>query len=326
MTHGKTMAAVCMAASMQAQVQAQETYPIKPVRLIAASSPGGGTDTTARIISPKLTEQLGQQVVVENRPGAATMIGSEHVVRAAPDGYTLLIAPSPLVIIPSLYRNMRFDPIKDLAPVSKLIVIPQILVAHPSLPAKTLKELMALARARPGQLDYGAGAYGGHGHMSMALLLTMTGLNINFVPYRSGSAGVVETLSGEVPIMMGNVLSLLPHVRAGKLRAYGVSSAKRNSGTAALAEFPTIAEAGVPGYDSSQWFGVLAPAGTPRDIVVRLHRELGRVLNDAEIKKRFGIDGGEPDASASPEAFGTFLRADLVKWARVVKEAGIKQQ
>ncbi len=311
----------CMAAVTS--THAQETYPTKPVRLVVASSPGGGTDTTARILSPKLTELLGQQVVVENRPGAATMIGSEHVVRSLPDGYTLLIAPSPLVIIPSLYRKMRFDPIKDLAPVSKLIVIPQILVAHPSLPAKTLKELMALARAKPGQLDYGAGAYGGHGHMSMALLLTMTGLNINFVPYRSGSAGVVETLSGEVPIMMGNVLSLLPHVRAGKLRAYGVSSLKR---TAALAEFPTIAEAGVPGYDSSQWFGVLAPANTPRDIVARLHRELVRVLNDTEIKKRFGVDGGEPDASASPEAFGVFLRADLAKWARVVKEAGIKQQ
>ena len=321
MRRGALAAALCVAVGTP--TQAQESYPTKSVRLVVASSPGGGTDTTARIISPKLTELLGQQVVVENRPGAATMIGSEHVVRAAPDGYTLLIAPSPLVIIPSLYRKMRFDPIKDLAPVSKLIVIPQILVAHPSLPAKTLKELMVLARAKPGQLDYGAGAYGGHGHMSMALLLTMTGLNVNFVPYRSGSAGVVETLSGEVPIMMGNVLSLLPHVRAGKLRAYGVSSARRS---AALAEFPTIAEAGVPGYDSSQWFGVLAPAGTPRDIVNRLHRDLGRVLNDTEIKKRFGIDGGEPDASASPEAFGAFLRADLAKWARVVKEAGIKQQ
>lgn len=315
------VAAVCVATSPVAH--AQETYPVKPVRLVVASSPGGGTDTTARIIAPKLTEQLGQQVVVENRAGAATMIGSEHVVRSPPDGYTLLIAPSPLVIIPSLYRKMRFDPIKDLAPVSKLIVIPQILVAHPSVPAKTLKELMALARAKPGQLDYGAGAYGGHGHMSMALLLTMTGLNINYVPYRSGSAGVVETLSGEVPIMMGNVLSLLPHVRAGKLRAYGVSSAKR---AAALAEFPTIAEAGVPGYDSSQWFGVLAPAGTPRDIIYRLHRDLGRVLNDAEIKKRFAIDGGEPAWSASPEEFGAFLRADLAKWARVVKEAKIQQQ
>jgi tripartite-type tricarboxylate transporter receptor subunit TctC len=321
MRQGTVVFALGVAVSVCAQ--AQENYPTKPVRLVVASSPGGGTDTTARILAPKLTELLGQQVVVENRAGAATMIGSEYVVRSAPDGYTLLIAPSPLVIIPSLYRKLRFDPIKDLAPVSKLIVIPQMLVAHPSVPAKTLKDLMALARAKPGQLDYGAGAYGGHGHMSMALLLTMTGLNINHVPYKSGNAGLVETLSGEVPIMMGNVLSLLPQVRAGKLRAYGISSAKRN---AALAEYPTIAEAGVPGYDSSQWFGMLAPAATPRDIVNRLHRDLGRVLSDADIKKRFAVDGGEVEWSATPDEFGAFLRADLAKWAKVVKEAGIKQQ
>ncbi|MEQ1775608.1 MAG: tripartite tricarboxylate transporter substrate binding protein [Burkholderiales bacterium] len=304
---------------------AQE-FPTKPVRLIVSSSPGGGTDSTARIVSPRLTEFLGQQVVVENRPGAATMIGSEHVARSAPDGYTLLIAPSTLVIVPSLYRNMRFDPIKDLAPVSKVIVIPQMLVSHPSVPAKTLKELMALARTKPGQLDYGAGAYGGHGHMSMALFLLMTGLNINHIPYKSGNAGLVETLSGEVPIMMGNVLSLMPHVRAGKLRAYGISSANRIKGTSGISDIPTIAEAGVPGYDSSQWFGVLAPAGTPRDIVAKLHREMGRVLNEGEIRRRFALDGGELAWSATPDEFGAFLRADLAKWAKVVKAAGLKMQ
>jgi tripartite-type tricarboxylate transporter receptor subunit TctC len=303
-----------------------QEFPTKPVRLIVSSSPGGGTDSTARIVSPRLTEFLGQQVVVENRPGAATMIGSEHVARSTPDGYTLLIAPSTLVIVPSLYRNMRFDPIKDLAPVSKVIVIPQMLVSHPSVPAKTLKELMALARTKPGQLDYGAGAYGGHGHMSMALFLLMTGLNINHIPYKSGNAGIVETLSGEVPIMMGNVLSLMPHVRAGKLRAYGISSASRIKGASGVSDIPTIAEAGVPGYDSSQWFGVLAPAGTPRDIVARLHREMGRVLNESEIRRRFALDGGEPAWSATPDEFGAFLRADLAKWAKVVKAAGLKMQ
>jgi tripartite-type tricarboxylate transporter receptor subunit TctC len=302
--------------------QAQE-YPTKSVRLIVSSSPGGGTDTTARIVSPKLTELLGHQVVVENRPGVATMLGAEYVVRSPADGYTLLIAPSTLVIVPSLYRKMRFDPIKDFAPITKVISIPQMLVSHPSVPAKTLKELMALARAKPGQLDYGAGAYGGHGHMSMALFLVMTGLNINHIPYKSGNAGVVETLSGEVPIMMGNVLTLQPHMRAGRLRAYGVTSARR---AAALADIPTIAEAGVAGYDSSQWFGILAPANTPRDIVNRLHRDLGRVLGDGEIKRRFALDGGEPAWSASPEEFHAFLRADLAKWAKVVKETGMKQQ
>ena len=303
-------------------VHAQE-FPTKPVRLIVSSSPGGGTDTTARIVSPRLTELLGHQVVVENRPGAATMLGAEYVVRSAPDGYTLLIAPSTLVIVPSLYRKMRFDPIKDFAPITKVISIPQMLVSHPSVPAKTLKDLMALARAKPGQLDYGAGAYGGHGHMSMALFLVMTGLNINHIPYKSGNAGLVETMSGEVPIMMGNVLSLQTHVRAGRLRAYGVTSVRRAS---ALADIPTIAEAGVAGYDSSQWFGILAPANTPREIVTRLHRDLGRVLGDAEVKKRFALDGGEPEWSASPEEFHAFMRADLAKWAKVVRETGMKQQ
>ncbi|MBM3344537.1 MAG: tripartite tricarboxylate transporter substrate binding protein [Betaproteobacteria bacterium] len=300
-----------------------QDYPTKPVRVIVASSPGGGTDTTARVVSPKLTELLGQQVVVENRPGAASMLGSEFVARAPADGYTLLVAPSPLVIVPALYRKMRFDPIKDFAPISKLISVPQMLVSHPSLPAKTLQDLMALAKAKPGQLDYGAGVYGGHGHMSMALFLMMTGLTINHIPYKSGNAGIAETLSGEVPIMMGNVLVLLPHVRSSRLRAYGVSSAKRAS---ALADIPSIAEAGVPGYDSSQWFGLLAPVGTPREVVARLHRDTGRVLNDGEVKKRFALDGGETAWSASPEAFHDFLRADLAKWAKVVKAAGLKQQ
>lgn len=300
-----------------------QDFPVKPVRIIVPSSPGGGTDTTARIVSPRLGELLQQQVVVENRAGAAAMLGSEYAARAAPDGYTLLIAPSTLVIVPSLYRKMRFDPLKDFAPVSKLIVIPQLLVSHPSVPAKILKDLMALARAKPGQLDYGAGAYGGNGHMSMVLFLMMTGLNINHIPYKSGNAGIVETLSGEVPIMMGNLLTLMPHVRAGKLRAYGITSARRASG---VADIPTLAESGVPGYDSSQWFGLLAPAGTPGVVVARLHREVGRVLADAGIKKRFQHDGGEADGSASPEEFAAFLRADAAKWAGVVKAAGLKQQ
>lgn len=313
--------AACLVASGIAS--AQQTYPTKPVRLIVPSSPGGGTDTTARIVANKLGEFLGQQIVVENRPGAASMIGSEYVVRSAPDGYTLLIVPSTLVIVPSIYRKMLFDPIKDLAPVTKLISIPQMLVSHPSLPTITLKDLMALARAKPGQLDYAAGGYGGHGHMSMVLFLNMTGLNLNYIPYKSGNAGLVDTLAGQVPIMMGNVLALLPHVRSGKLRAYGTSSVKR---AAALADIPTIAEAGVPGYDSRQWFGICVPAATPRDIVNRLHRDLGRVLSEGDIKKRFALDAGETAWSASPEEFGMSLRADLAKWAKVVKDAKLKQR
>jgi tripartite-type tricarboxylate transporter receptor subunit TctC len=312
--------AACVLACQGAHAQ---DYPAKSVRIIVPSSPGGGTDATARIVAPRLGELLHQQVVVENRAGAAVMLGSEYVARAAPDGYTLLVAPSTLVIVPSLYRKMRFDPVRDFAPVSKLIVIPQLLVSHPSVPARTLKELMTLARAKPGQLDYGAGAYGGNGHMSMVLFLMMTGLNINHIPYKSGNAGIVETLSGEVPIMMGNLLTLMPHVRAGKLRGYGVTSARRASG---IADIPTLAESGVPGYDSSQWFGLLAPAGIPSAVITRLHRDITRVLADADVRKRFQYDGGEAEGSASPEEFAAFLRADLAKWARVVKAAGLKQQ
>ncbi len=317
----KFIAAIVAASALAAGVHAQD-YPTKLVRLIVPSSPGGGTDTTARIVAPRFAELLGQQMVVENRAGAAAMLGSEYVVRAPADGYTLLIAQSTLVIVPSLYRKMRFDPLKDLAPVSKLIVIPQLLASHPNVPARTLKELMALARAKPGALDYGAGAYGGHGHMSMVLFLMMTGLNINHIPYKSGNAGVVETLSGEVPIMMGNVLTLMPHARAGKLRAYGVTSARRASG---MPDLPAVAES-VPGYDSSQWFGILAPAGAPGTVIARLHRDIARVLADTEIKKRFQHDGGEADGSASPEAFSAFMRAETEKWAKVVKAAGLKQQ
>lgn len=316
----RVLIAACVLACQGAHAQ---DYPAKSVRIIVPSSPGGGTDATARIVAPRLGELLHQQVVVENRAGAAVMLGSEYVARAAPDGYTLLVAPSTLVIVPSLYRKMRFDPVRDFAPVSKLIVIPQLLVSHPSVPARTLKELMTLARAKPGQLDYGAGAYGGNGHMSMVLFLMMTGLNINHIPYKSGNAGIVETLSGEVPIMMGNLLTLMPHVRAGKLRGYGVTSARRASG---IADIPTLAESGVPGYDSSQWFGLLAPAGIPSAVITRLHRDITRVLADADVRKRFQYDGGEAEGSASPEEFAAFLRADLAKWARVVKAAGLKQQ
>ena len=301
-----------------------QDYPNKPVKMVVGFPPGGSNDAVARIIAPKMAEALGQPVVIDNRPGANATLGTDLVAKSAPDGYTVTLGSlSPLVISLATYANIPYDTAKDFAPINTVALTPEVIAVHPSVPAKTLKELMALARAKPGQLDYGAGAYGGHGHMSMALFLVMTGLNINHIPYKSGNAGVVETLSGEVPIMMGNVLTLQPHMRAGRLRAYGVTSARR---AAALADIPTIAEAGVAGYDSSQWFGILAPANTPRDIVNRLHRDLGRVLGDGEIKKRFALDGGEPEWSASPEEFHAFLRADLAKWAKVVKQTGMKQQ
>jgi len=303
--------------------QPQEPYPARPVRLIVPSSPGGGTDASARIIAPKLSIPLGQQVVIEYRAGAAAMIGTEAVARAAPDGYTLLIGQSTMTIVPSVYRKVRFDPIRDFAPISIVAVVPLLLVGHPSLPARTVKELVALARSRPGEIDYVAGGYGGNSHLAMEHFLMAARIRMNFVPYKSGNAGIVDALAGRVPVMLSNVLVSMPHVRSGRFRAYGVSSAKRAS---EVPDIPTIAEAGVPGYEAVQWFGILAPAGTPREIVTRIHRDLGQVMQDEETKKRFAADGADAVFSRTPEEFGEFMRAELAKWAKVVKGANIEQQ
>ena len=306
-----------------AAAHAQETYPTRPVRLIVPSSPGGGTDASARIISPKLSGLLGQQVVIEYRAGAAAMIGTEAVARAAPDGYTLLIAQSTMTIVPSVYRKVRFDPVKDFAPISVVAVVPLLLVGHPSLPAGNVKDLIALAKSRPSQLDYAAGAYGGNSHLAMEHFLMMAGLKMTYVPYKSGNAGLIDALSGRVPLMLGNILVALPHVRSGRFRAYGVTSAKRASG---VPDIPTIAEGGVPAYEAVQWFGILAPAGTPRGIVNRLHRDLVQVMQDDDTRKRFAADGADPTFSKAPEDFGAFVRSEVVKWAKVVKAANIEPQ
>jgi tripartite-type tricarboxylate transporter receptor subunit TctC len=300
---------------------AQEAYPTRAVRLIVPSAPGGGTDTSARLIAPRLAALLGQQVVVDNRAGAAAMLGTESVARATPDGYTLLMGLSTMTIVPSTYKKVPFDPVKDFAPISMVVVVPQLLVGHLSLPAKNVKELIALAKAHPGQLDYAAGGYGANPHMSMALFLMMTGTNMTYVPYKTGNAGLMDALAGRVPLMMSNLLVALPHVKTGRFRAYGVTSGKRASG---VPDLPTLAEGGVPGYEAVQWFGVLAPAATPREIVMRLHRDLIQVMQDEETRKRFIADGGEPAYSKSPEEFSALIRSERVKWAKVAKAAKIE--
>jgi tripartite-type tricarboxylate transporter receptor subunit TctC len=320
---GALASALAIGMSAQSAAIAQETYPARPIRLVVPSSPGGGTDASARIVSPRLSERLGQQVVIEYRPGAAAMIGTEAVARAAPDGYTLLIAQSTMTIVPSVYKKVRFDPVKDFAPISLVAAVPLLLVGHPSLPARNVKELIALAKARPGELDYAAGAYGGNSHLCMEHLLSMAGIRMTFVPYKSGNAGLTDALSGRVPVMMSNVLVALPHVRNGRFRAYGLTSAKR---TEAAPDLPTIAEGGVPGYDVGQWFGILAPAGASRDVVVRIHRELVQVLQEDDTRRRFIADGGEPAPSRTPDEFAALIRAEVVRWAQVVKSAKIEQQ
>ena len=308
---------------LHAGAHAQDAYPVRPIRLIVPSSPGGGTDASARIISPKLSALLGQQIVIDYRPGAAAMIGTEAVARAAPDGYTLLIAQSTMTIVPSVYRKIRFDPVKDFAPISQVAVVPLLMVGHPSLPARNVKDLIALAKSRPGEVDYAAGAYGGNSHLAMEHFLMTAGVRMTYVPYKSGNAGLVDALSGRVPVMLSNMLVSLPHVRAGRFRAFGVTSRARAS---EVPDIPTIAESGVAGYEAVQWFGILAPAGTPRDIIARLHRELVQAMQDEEIRRRLRADGADPVFSRTPEDFAALIRSELARWAKVARAAKIEPQ
>ena len=312
-------AALLLAASATAHAQG---YPTRPVRLIVPTSPGGGTDISARIIAPKLSEYLGQQVVVDNRAGGNTIIGNELVARAAPDGYTLLMGISSLAILPHIHTKIPYDVGKDYAPVSQVVLMPNFLVSHPSLPARSVKELIAFARTRAGQLNYGAGGLGTNPHLAMELLLSMTGLKMVYVPYKGQGPALIDLLAGHVSLMMASMQSVLPHVKSGRLRAIGVTSLKR----ATIApDIPTIAEAGVPGYEVVQWFGVLAPANTPRDIIAKLHAGIVRAVQDPAIRERFISDGAETVGS-TPEAFAAVIRADLSKWSKVIKEAGIKAE
>jgi tripartite-type tricarboxylate transporter receptor subunit TctC len=311
-------AAACSAGA----AQAQQNYPARPVRLVVPSSPGGGTDITARIIAPKLGEYLGQQVVVENRSGAGTMIGGEVVARAAPDGYTLLMGISTLAINPAMYKKVPYDALKDFAPISQVVALPNVLVTHPSLPVKSVRELIAFAKARPGQINFASAGVGTNPHLSMELFLSMAGLKMIHVPYKGSGQGVIDLLAGHVTVMTPSILTALGFVKNKRLRALGVTSAKRAGGAPEIA---TLAEAGVPGYEAVQWFGVLAPAGTPRPIITRLHNEVVRTLQSAEIKQRLVSDGADPVGNA-PDEFAAFLRSETAKWAKVVKDIGIQPE
>jgi len=311
--------ALLLAASAVAHAQG---YPSRPVRLIVPTSPGGGTDISARMLAPKLSEYLGQQIVVDNRPGASTMIGVELVARAAPDGYTLLMGISSLAIAPYIQTKVPYDAVKDFAPVSQVVVLSNLMVSHPSLPARTVKELVAFARTRPGQINFAAGSVGSNPHLAMELFLAMTGLKMVHVPYKGQGPALIDLMAGHVSLSMANMLSALPHVKNGRLRAIGVTGAKRASIAPGI---PTIAEAGVPGYEVVQWFGVLAPAHTPRDIIARLHAGIVRVVQDPAIRERFSSDGAETVGS-TPEEFAAVIRADLSKWSKVIKDAGIKRE
>ena len=305
------------------QVMAQ-AYPSKPMRLITQFGPGSSGDTVVRTFAQPFSELLGQPVVVENQAGASGNLGMSTVAKAQPNGYTLGIASGTTHTIgPALKRKMPFDPIKDFTFISTMAKYISILTVRPSVPATNVKELIAHIKSRPGQMQFASAGVGSMPHLMMEFFVSMAGLKMNHVPYKGAGVALVDVIAGHVPLMAANILSTLPQVRAGKLRAYGVTSAKRSPGAP---DIPAISESGLPGYDAVTWFGVLAPAGLPRDIVTRLHTNVVRAVNDAGVRKRFIDDGADPSPSASPEAFAALIRSEVRKWATVIKDAGIQPE
>jgi len=299
---------------------AQDNYPERPIRIVVPTAPGGPSDIGARLIAQELTKRWGRQVVVDTRPGAGSIIGSEIVARAPPDGYTLLLTPSTLAINPATYKSMPYDAVRDFAPITQTHFVPSLILLHPSVPAKSVPELVALAKARPGEILYGSSGHGTNPHLVIELFASMTQIRLTHVPYKGTAPGLIETLAGRVAMIATSSMALtVPHVRSGRLRALGITTATRS---AALPDIPTIAEAGVPGYEAVQWSGLLAPAATPQHLIVRLHREVTTILRAPEIRNRLAADSAEVVAG-TPEQFAEFLKAELVKWAAVVKAAGI---
>jgi tripartite-type tricarboxylate transporter receptor subunit TctC len=314
--------ACALALATTALAHAQQDYPSKPVRIIVPSVAGGGTDSSTRIVASKLGDSLGQRVVIDNRPGAGSIIGTEMVAKSPPDGYTLLAAISSMTIQPSMTRNLSFDPVKDFAPVSVFVRLPNMLVGHPSLRPKNVRELVAFAKARPGQLSFASAGTGSNLHLCMEMFLSMAGLKMVHVPYKGASQAIADVAAGYVPLMVTNMITGTTQVKAGRLRAYGVTSARRS---AAAPDIPTIAEQGITGYEAVQWYGLMAPAGTPRDIVAKLHKGVVAALQDKGVKDLFTASGAEPVGN-TPEEFSALVKSEIVKWGKVVKAAGIKPE
>jgi tripartite-type tricarboxylate transporter receptor subunit TctC len=299
-----------------------QSYPAKTVRVVVPYAAGGNTDITARAIAQKLTDVFGQQVVVENRPGGATNIGSELVAKAPTDGYTLLMGGASNAINMGLFAKMPYDTQRDFAPVSLCVKGANVLSLHPSVPAKNLKELIALAKARPGQLNFASSGLGSSNQMAGELFKLMAGINLVHVPYKGNAPALIDTVGGHVEMLFSGVPALLPHIQSGRLRALGIGSLKR---FAALPEVPTFDESGLKGYEATTWFGLMAPAKTPREIVSRLNAEVDKVIRSADIRERFLTEGLEP-IGGSAEDFGRFIREEIDKYGKVIKAAGVKQQ
>ncbi|MBI2291939.1 MAG: tripartite tricarboxylate transporter substrate binding protein [Betaproteobacteria bacterium] len=313
-------AVIAMLLSVCAAGAFAQGYPNKPIRYSVPCPPGGGGDVISRMLSPRLAEALGQQVVIDNRGGAAGNIGAELTAKSPPDGYTIVFAYSGThAINPSIYSKMPFKE-SDFAPIIWLSSVPELVVVHPSLPVKTVKGLIALAKAKPGQLSYGSAGSGAINHLAGELFNMMAGTKLIHVPYKGGGPAVIALLSGEITLILIDPASVVPHIKSGKLRAIAVTSAKH---ALAMPELPTVAEAGVPGYEVTSWNGILIPAGAPADVIRRLNGKLNKIINAPDMNARMIEFGYEP-VGGPPEKFGEHIRAEIAKWAPVVKAAGVK--
>jgi tripartite-type tricarboxylate transporter receptor subunit TctC len=311
--------ALALAASFGALAQG---YPSKPIKIVVPYPPGGFNDTLGRTLAAKFTEAWGQPAVVENKPGGNTLIGNDFVAKSAPDGYTLLVVAFPFSVVPSLFKTMPYDTARDFSPVILAATSPNLLVVHPSLPVNTVAELVALAKAKPGTLSYASTGNGSSNHISMELFKSLAGVEIVHIPYKGSGPAVSDLLGGQVHLMFDNTPNVLPQVKAGRLRALGSSGAKRSTLTP---DVPTVAEAGVPGYEVTVWFGLVAPAGTPREVIQKLNAEVTKILAMPDVRERFLAQGVDPVGS-TPEQFADHIRAQMAKWAKVVHDAGVKAE
>lgn len=310
---------VVFAVALCSGMAAAQSYPVKPVRLIIPFPPGGSNDIVGRLIASKLTERLGKQVIADNRGGAGGVIGTEIAAKSDPDGHTLLIISSAYAINASLYK-LPYDPIKAFTPVAKLGTGPNVLTVHPSVPVNSVKELIALAKQQPGKLNFAAAGVGSFQHLGTELFRMLASIDIAIVQFKGGGPAMIDLIGGHTQATLGSLIQFMPHIKSGKVKALGTGGAKRS---VVLPDVPTIAEAGVSGYEANNWWGVLAPAGTPPSIVGRLYKELTAILSLAEIQKRFLEQGAEVD-EMGPAEFGPFIAAETTKWGRVVKEGNIK--
>ena len=320
---GRLIAMVVVVAvlGLDASAALAQGYPAKPIRVIAAFPPGSVSEILGRVVGHKLTEAWGQPVVVETRPGAGGTIAADAVAKAAADGYTLLMGSSAeLTVGPNLYSKLSYDPLKHFAPVILVAVVPNLLVVHPSVPATTVKELVAVAKSKPGQLNFASSGNGTTGHLAGEMLKALAGIDMVHIAYKGSPPALTDTLAGQTSLMFGPIVTALPHARAGKLRALAVSSPRRSS---AAPEVPTMVEAGFPDFEASIYFGISAPAGTPREIVARLNAEIGKALGVPEVRQTLLRQGAEP-LGGTPEAYAAHIKAEIAKWARVVKISGAR--